>query len=46
MKGDDVDLQGDVRLSLSPLRNQEGKLGDVRDGGVEGEARKDERIVH
>lgn len=24
-----------MRLSLSPLRNQEGKLGDVKDGGVE-----------
>lgn len=45
IKGDDVDMQGG-RLSLSPLRNQEGKLGDVRNGGVEGEARKDEHIVH
>lgn len=39
IKGDNVDMQGGVRLSLSPLRNQEGKLGDVRDGGEEDEAR-------
>lgn len=35
---------GHETVPESPIRSQEGKLADVKDGGVEGEARKEEHI--
>lgn len=36
--------RGRETVPKSPVRSQEGELADVKDGGEEGEARKDEHV--